>query len=86
MTVRVGDGHDGWPEEAPFDSILVTAAPREIPQALLEQVAVGGRLVIPIGALDQELVRLTRREDGFDRETLLSVRFVPLIREPPPRE
>src|SRR2546425_5808919 len=81
VTARVGDGHDGWPEEAPFDAILVTAAPRETPQALLDQLAVGGRLVIPLGTLDQELVRLTRREGGFDRETLLPVRFVPLTRD-----
>jgi protein-L-isoaspartate(D-aspartate) O-methyltransferase len=86
VTVRVGDGHDGWPEEAPFDTILVTAAPRETPQALLDQLAVGGRLVIPLGTLDQELVRLTRRESGFDRETLLPVRFVPLTRDRRPRD
>ena len=81
VTARVGDGHDGWPEEAPFDAILVTAAPRETPQALLDQLAVGGRLVIPLGTLDQELVRLTRREGGVDREMLLPVRFVPLTRD-----
>ena len=81
VTVRVGDGHGGLPGEAPFDAIIVTAAPQEIPPALLEQLAVGGRLVIPLGTLDQELVRVTRRESGIDREVLLPVRFVPLIRE-----
>ena len=81
VTVRVGDGHRGLPERAPFDAIIVTAAPQEVPPALLEQLAVGGRLVIPLGTLDQELVRVTRREDGTDREFLLPVRFVPLIRE-----
>jgi protein-L-isoaspartate(D-aspartate) O-methyltransferase len=86
VTVRLGDGHDGWPEQAPFDAVLVTAAPRETPQALLDQLAVGGRLVIPLGTLDQELVRLTRLEEGFERETLLPVRFVPLTREPRPRD
>jgi len=86
VTVRLGDGHDGWPEEAPFDAILVTAAPRETPQALLDQLAVGGRLVIPLGTLEQELVRLTRREEGLDRETLLPVRFVPLTRDRRPRD
>lgn len=86
VTVRLGDGHDGWPEESPFDAILVTAAPHEVPQALLDQLAVGGRMVIPLGTLDQELVRLTRRQDGFDRETLLPVRFVPLTRERRPRD
>ena len=81
VTVRVGDGHRGLPEKAPFDAIVVTAAPQEIPPALVEQLAIGGRLVIPLGALEQELVRLTRREAGMDREALLPVRFVPLIRE-----
>ena len=60
---------------------VVTAAPQEVPPALLQQLAVGGRLVIPLGTLDQELVRVTRREDGTDREFLLPVRFVPLTRE-----
>jgi protein-L-isoaspartate(D-aspartate) O-methyltransferase len=81
VTVRVGDGRRGWPEEAPFDAIVVTAAPDEVPPALLEQLAVGGRLVIPLGTLDQELVRLTRREGRIEREALLPVRFVPLTRE-----
>jgi len=81
VTPRVGDGHLGLPEEAPFDAIVVTAAPQEMPPALLDQLAVGGRLVIPLGTLDQELVRVTRREDGYDREPLLPVRFVPLTRE-----
>ena len=84
VTARVGDGHRGLPEAAPFDAIVVTAAPPEIPPALLEQLAIGGRLVIPLGALDQELVRVTRREDGHDREVLLPVRFVPLTRETRP--
>jgi len=81
VTVRVDDGHAGWPEDAPFDAIVVTAAPHEVPPALLEQLAIGGRLVIPLGTLDQELVRLTRREGGTDREVLLPVRFVPMTRE-----
>ena len=80
VALRAGDGHDGWPEEAPFDAILVTAAPREIPQPLLDQLAIDGRLVIPLGTLDQELVRLTRRDGGIERETLLPVRFVPMTR------
>jgi protein-L-isoaspartate(D-aspartate) O-methyltransferase len=83
VTVRVGDGYDGWPEEAPFDAILVTAAPREAPQALLDQLATGGRLLIPLGGMDQELVRFTRLESGYERESLLPVRFVPLTRERP---
>ncbi len=81
VTVRVGDGRRGWPEEAPFNAIVVTAAPDEVPPALLEQLAVDGRLLIPLGTLDQELVRLTRREGRIEREVLLPVRFVPLTRE-----
>ncbi|HEU4403539.1 MAG TPA: protein-L-isoaspartate(D-aspartate) O-methyltransferase [Candidatus Polarisedimenticolia bacterium] len=78
VIVRVGDGHAGWPEEGPFDGILVTAAPGMVPPALIEQLAPGGRLVIPIGAGDQNLVRLTRTSHGIERETLLPVRFVPM--------
>ena len=81
VTVRVGDGAGGWPEAGPFDAILVTAAPREMPDQLLPQLKPGGSLVVPIGTGDQELVRLRRGEGGFDREVLLPVRFVPLTRE-----
>ena len=80
--VRHGDGTLGWPAEAPFDAIVVAAGGPEIPPALLEQLAPGGRLVIPIGATprDQRLVRVRRAADGrFDREDLGGVRFVPLI-------
>lgn len=79
VTLRVDDGSGGWPEEAPFDAILVTAAAHRVPEALMEQLGTGGRLVIPIGSGDQELVRMTRGRDGFDRERLLPVRFVPLV-------
>ncbi len=79
VTLRVDDGSGGWPEEAPFDAILVTAAAHRVPEALVEQLEMGGRLVIPIGSGDQELVRVTRGRDGFDRERLLPVRFVPLV-------
>jgi protein-L-isoaspartate(D-aspartate) O-methyltransferase len=78
VTVLTADGFLGWPEKAPFDSILVTAAPAEVPAPLLEQLKVGGRLVIPVGSGDQQLVRLTRTPDGFRRESLLPVRFVPM--------
>jgi protein-L-isoaspartate(D-aspartate) O-methyltransferase len=86
VALRAGDGTHGWPEEAPFDAILATAAPEEIPQALLDQLRVGGRLVIPVGAGSQELIRVTRTERGFERESLLAVRFVPMTgdaRRPP---
>jgi len=75
---RIGDGFDGWPDEAPFDAIVVTAAPPRIPQPLLDQLAPGGRLVIPVGQGFQQLVLVTRTADGFDRRTITPVRFVPM--------
>jgi protein-L-isoaspartate(D-aspartate) O-methyltransferase len=77
---RVGDGWAGWPEEAPFDAIIVTAAAAEMPAALEDQLAVGGRMVVPVGTDLQELVLVRRRKSGLTRERLLAVRFVPLIR------
>lgn len=80
VMLRHTDGGMGWPEKAPFDGILVTAAPREIPHELLEQLAVGGRLVIPVGHDEQILKRITRvTEDKYETETLEAVRFVPLL-------
>ena len=76
--VRVGDGYDGWPEEAPFDAVVVTAAPEEIPKPLLDQLKVGGRLVIPVGSGSQDLVRVTKTETGLRREVITPVRFVPM--------
>ena len=77
VRLRVGDGAAGWPEEAPFDAIVVTAAPRTIPEALPDQLAVDGRLVIPVGGAAQDLLVVTRRDGGFHRESVLPVRFVP---------
>ncbi len=82
--VRCGDGTLGWPEHAPYDAILVTAGAPDIPGALLEQLAVGGRLVIPVGEREREqtLVRVRRtEEDCYEREDLGGVRFVPLVGE-----
>ncbi len=87
ITVRVGDGYDGWPEEAPFDAIVVTAAPTRIPEPLLAQLAVGGALVIPVGAGSQDLLVVTRTATGFARRSVLPVRFVPMtgkVRGTPP--
>jgi protein-L-isoaspartate(D-aspartate) O-methyltransferase len=81
VTVRAGDGYRGWPEHAPFDAILVTAAPPEIPQPLLDQLAVGGRLVAPVGEASQELVVVERTPGGLSRRTILPVRFVPMTGE-----
>jgi protein-L-isoaspartate(D-aspartate) O-methyltransferase len=79
--VRAGDGYGGWPEQAPFDAIVITAAPKQVPQPLLDQLAVGGRLVAPVGDVFQELIRITRTEHGFEREALFPVRFVPMTGE-----
>lgn len=82
VRLRHADGTQGWPEQAPFDAILVSAGAPEEPKSLLQQLAVGGRMVIPIGwdSRAQELVRITRTgEDTFDREHLSEVRFVPLV-------
>jgi protein-L-isoaspartate(D-aspartate) O-methyltransferase len=76
--VRHGDGHRGWPEAAPFDAILVTAAPARVPPALLAQLAEGGRLVIPVGDDAQELEVHRRTAAGFEVRRVFPVRFVPM--------
>jgi protein-L-isoaspartate(D-aspartate) O-methyltransferase len=86
VRVRQGDGYRGWPEAAPFDAILVTAAPPRVPPALLAQLAPGGRLVIPVGDVEQQLEVHTRTEAGFEVRRVAPVRFVPMtgqVREPP---
>ena len=82
VEVRIGDGYAGWPERAPFDGIVVTAAAPRVPQALVDQLKPGARLVIPVGASPaaQELLVLTKRADGgVDERRVLPVRFVPLV-------
>jgi protein-L-isoaspartate(D-aspartate) O-methyltransferase len=77
--VRAGDGNKGWPEAAPFDAIIVTCAPDNVPPPLIEQLKDGGRMIIPIGpAWDQELVLLCKQGDGLERHAVLPVRFVPM--------
>lgn len=77
---RHGDGALGWKTQAPFDGILVAAAPLIVPEALLQQLSVGGRLLVPVGPEgEQELIRFTRREQRVDRESLGAVAFVPLL-------
>jgi protein-L-isoaspartate(D-aspartate) O-methyltransferase len=78
VTVREGDGYDGWPEHAPFDAIVVTAAPLRIPVPLKNQLKVGGRLVVPVGDYQQELEVVTRTATGFDTRNVLPVIFVPM--------
>jgi protein-L-isoaspartate(D-aspartate) O-methyltransferase len=81
---RTADGRLGWPEEAPFDAILLTAAPARLPRALLDQLGLGGRLVAPVGDLEQRLDIWRRSSSGkIDRTHITSVRFVPLLGEGP---
>jgi protein-L-isoaspartate(D-aspartate) O-methyltransferase len=81
VTQTVGDGTKGWPQLAPYDRIIVTAAAKDVPQALLEQLVPGGIMVLPIEerAGKQDLYRITKTDAGFDRKHLLPVRFVPLV-------
>ena len=78
VQVRAGDGYLGWPEEAPFDAIMVTAAAPRIPEPLKQQLKDGGRLVIPVGDVEQELILLTKRGARFEERRVLPVRFVPM--------
>lgn len=79
--LRLGDGHRGWPEAAPFDAIVVAAAPERVPPALLQQLAPDGRLVIPVGRDDQVLQVHRRTAEGFGVENVTPVRFVPMVHE-----
>ncbi len=79
--VRIGDGYKGWPEEAPFDAIVVTAAPDHVPQPLIDQLKTGGRLVIPVGDFYQDLSVITRTKKGLQKENIIPVRFVPMTGE-----
>jgi len=78
----IGNGYYGWPEHAPFDAIIVTAAPEEIPEPLIQQLKVGGRMIIPVGDFFQELYLIRKEESGLKKERKLPVRFVPLQGEP----
>jgi protein-L-isoaspartate(D-aspartate) O-methyltransferase len=78
---KPGDGWEGWPKYAPYDGIIVTAAPDVVPEKLLQQLAPGGRLIIPVGPQGvQDLVRLTKRDDHFEQDFLGAVTFVPLVK------
>jgi protein-L-isoaspartate(D-aspartate) O-methyltransferase len=80
--VRAGDGYQGWPEEAPFDVIIVTCAPERVPQPLIDQLKDGGRMIIPVGAgYDQELVLIEKEGTELRRRAVLPVRFVPMTGE-----
>lgn len=79
VSMKHGDGWLGWQTKAPFDCIIVTAAPHEVPVALLEQLSEGGKLVIPVGSQEQILRVYTRQSDGFEQTEVEAVRFVPLV-------
>lgn len=79
---KVGDGYSGWPEEAPFDAITVSAAPPEFPAVLAEQLAQNRRMVVPVGVEQQELFVVTRLEDRLEKMYKIPVRFVPMVRGP----
>jgi protein-L-isoaspartate(D-aspartate) O-methyltransferase len=80
---KIGDGYLGWPEHAPYDGIIVTCAPSKIPQPLKEQLAEGGRMVIPVGATyTQELVLVTKTKGKLIQKSVIPVRFVPMLRSP----
>jgi protein-L-isoaspartate(D-aspartate) O-methyltransferase len=78
VVVRAGDGYQGWPEAAPFDAIMVTAAAPRVPEPLKQQLMDGGRLILPVGDEYQELIVLTRRGERFEEKSVLPVRFVPM--------
>lgn len=75
---RIGDGSEGWPEKAPFDAIMITAAPATMPERLMGQLADGGRMVVPVGRFEQYLELIVRKGDEIKRDRLIGVRFVPM--------
>ena len=80
IDVRCGDGYKGWPGDISFDAIIVTAAPPEVPEKLVDQLKIGGRMVVPVGAFFQELYLIVRTKDGVEKKALLPVVFVPMVR------
>ena len=81
VLVKAGDGYKGWEEHAPFDGIIVTCAPKEIPPLLLKQLIIGGRMVVPVGSYYQELLLITKDSSGISEKSIIPVRFVPMIKE-----
>lgn len=77
--VKCGDGYKGWEEYAPFDAIIITAAPPEVPEGLIDQLKVGGRMIVPVGSFRQELCLIEKTPEGINKKTLLPVRFVPMV-------
>ena len=82
IDIQVGDGTGGWPDKAPFEAIIGSAAPADVPPTLLDQLTIGGRLIMPIGTFHQQLLLVLRtRDDAYQRTPLLAVRFVPMRSE-----
>ena len=81
VTVRTGDGYKGWPDQAPFDAVILTAAPPRIPQPLIDQLAIGGRMVVPVGSFLQDLQLIVKTDEGLEKRTVAPVRFVPMTGE-----
>ena len=82
IELRTGNGYLGWPDRAPFDRIIVTAAPPEIPKALVDQLAVGGIMVVPVGTSYQEIVVITKSAQGVTEQRTIAVQFVPMVQRP----
>ena len=80
IKIKHDDGYKGWEDAAPFDAIVVTAAPTEVPEELKKQLKVGGRMIIPVGDISQQLRLIVRIEKGFEEQMLLPVRFVPMVK------
>lgn len=80
VIAKCGDGYMGWPEHAPFDCIIITAAPEEIPEKLVEQLKIGGRMVVPVGKFYQQLELITKTETGIRKKNIIPVRFVPMVK------
>jgi len=84
VEVKTGNGYAGWPEHAPFDAIVVTAAPDQVPQALVDQLAVKGKMVVPVGSGFQQMVIITKTESGVVERRTIPVAFVPMTGKPSP--
>lgn len=80
VVVKCDDGYKGWEEYAPFDCIIITAAPEEVPPKLVEQLKIGGRMVVPVGRYVQELLLITKNKKGLSTKTIIPVRFVPMVK------
>ena len=81
IEIKIGDGYQGWAEHAPYDAIIVTAAPEQIPQTLIEQLAINGKMVIPVGKFYQQIIVLTKTEERIIKQKTIPVRFVPMRRK-----